>query len=216
MTTMTHRFSYLAPISIVIVAVATIISVAACSNEPSTPTVTATATTAPTLAPSPITTATATPIPRSTPVPSPTPRATPNATEVPETSPLEEFAIELVMMMVEQRFAEAATHLDATMTELMPGPVLAQAWGQIEAQAGVFQRIERTQSVIANPYTVVVLTTVFEGFPLNIEITFDTERKIAGLFFRPADEYSPPAYTDTGSFTEIEVVVGEAPWELSG
>ncbi|MBM3944375.1 MAG: alpha/beta fold hydrolase, partial [SAR202 cluster bacterium] len=203
------------PAAAAIAAACCVLPVAACSNGDETATATATvAASTPVATPTSVPGPTATTVP-ATPTRTPAPAATPTQTSGPQES-LEELAVRLVTMMSEQRFSEVVAHFDATMSQVMPVSVTGQAWSQIQAQVGTFQRVERTQVTPAGQYMVVTVTTVFSGLPINIEITFDASRKVAGLFFKPADEYAAPSYANETVFTETEVVVGSAPWKLPG
>jgi dienelactone hydrolase len=54
---------------------------------------------------------------------------------------------------------------------------------------------------------------------INTQVVFDSDLKIAGLFFKPyipPQSYGMPEYADTLAFRETEIVLGEEPWSLPG
>jgi dienelactone hydrolase len=119
-------------------------------------------------------------------------------------------------MLSERRFAEVVAHFDATMSTLMPEAVTEQTWDGLLGLAGAFQHVVGANVTPADPYIVVTVTTAFQNLLINIDISFDADQKVAGLFFNPAAAYAPPDYADPSAFTEHEAVVGAPPWELPG
>ena len=65
----------------------------------------------------------------------------------------------------------------------------------------------------------VIVTCAFEKAALDIQVVFDQEQRIAGLFFAQAKtttEYAPPSYVQPHAFRETEVTVGTGEWVLPG
>jgi len=65
---------------------------------------------------------------------------------------------------------------------------------------------------------VVDLAGGFENQELTVRVVFNDGLQVSGFFFRPPEPppYEAPGYVDTGSFSEVDVAVGEEPWELPG
>jgi uncharacterized protein len=72
-------------------------------------------------------------------------------------------------------------------------------------------------------YTRFNVTTQFEKARIVIQVVFNSQGQISGLFFKPAEDsqtapaaYSAPDYVDTKQFTESDVTVGSGEWALPG
>ncbi len=88
--------------------------------------------------------------------------------------------------LLKKDFEAAASDFDETMSRVLPAEKLQQTLETVLKQAGAFQ--ERTGG-----YGIVFLTCAFEKAPLDIQVVFDAEKRIAGLYFTPAQPpYSPP------------------------
>ncbi len=151
---------------------------------------------------------------------SPTPTATPSATVDAE---LDRIATDFISTMVDEDFAAAVTYFDDTMLKALPAADLKTAWAQVIDQAGGYRsELSRTQEE-SDGYDVVIATTQFEKAALNIRMVFDSDQRMAGLFFQPATSptsttaaWQPPAYADTARVAEADVTIGEGQWQLPG
>ena len=128
---------------------------------------------------------------------------------------LSALATEFIDQLVAGDFEAAAASFDDTMADALPAADLAATWQQITDQVGAYQgEITRRQEVV-DVYEAVIVTAQFEQTPLDIRIVFDTDRRIAGLFFQAAsatgeptaEAWAPPSYA--GDVEDREVVVGE-------
>ena len=151
---------------------------------------------------------------------SPTPTATASATVDAE---LGRIATDFIATLVDEDFAAAVTYFDDTMLKALPAADLKTAWAQVIDQAGGYRSaVSRTQEK-ADGYDVVIATTQFENAAVNIRMVFDSDQRMAGLFFQPATAptsttaaWQPPAYADTARVSEADVTIGEGQWELPG
>lgn len=151
---------------------------------------------------------------------SPTPTAMASATVDAE---LGRLATEFISTLADEDFAAAVSYFDDQMRQALPAADLKTAWAQVIDQAGGFEsELSRTQGK-ADGYDVVIATTQFQKAALNIRMVFDSDQRMAGLFFQPAtsptattDAWQPPAYADTARVAEAEVTIGEGEWELPG
>lgn len=111
-------------------------------------------------------------------------------------------------------FDTVVARFDQKMTAGLPREKLEAVWQTILGKAGPFKAVTsvRIQSVPAEGVHVVVLTSAFENMPLNIQIAFNDEGRIAGLFLLPvtpmAAEWKPAPYANESTFAETAVVVG--------
>ena len=129
-------------------------------------------------------------------------------------------ATALLEAMVRGDFAGATRHFDATMKKELPPEKLQEIWKGLIGQAGPFQRQAGTRTQTQGPHRLVFVTTEFEKIRLDMQVAFDAQGQVAGLFFIPAappagDEAGPP-YARKDAFKEREVTVGSGEWALPG
>jgi len=131
----------------------------------------------------------------------------------------EKLARELTMQMAARHFESVADHFDGTMQSDMPSSKLSEFWTGLIGQAGAFQSITATSVQDVQGYKVVLATSKFEKTVLNLKWVFDADGHVAGFFVVPVDKPAPwsaPDYARPSSFHEEQVIVGDAPWEMSG
>ncbi len=125
-----------------------------------------------------------------------------------------------VELLAKEDFAGAVARFDGTMKAALPEPKLRQAWQALQAQAGPFQKQLRARATKLAGYDVVLVTCQFERAALDTKVVFDTQGRIAGLFFVPshpaANASEPPPYARTNAFREREFTVGRGEWRLPG
>jgi dienelactone hydrolase len=132
---------------------------------------------------------------------------------------LEQTAIDWVNLLVTGKFDQAVEQFDNTMSAQITAGKLKEIWNSLVSQIGAFRDIKHLETSMAGGYTLIVATCYFSTLPFNIQLAFNANREIAGLYFRPATEevsYSPPDYVDTNSFIEAEVTIGTGQWQLPG
>lgn len=116
--------------------------------------------------------------PSPTPAPAPAPAAAP--------SPLETAARTLLADFTAGRYEAAAKNFDAKMLEALPPAKLAEFAKQLTAQVGAFKNVRDVKQGKAQGYDVVVLVSEYEKAVVNVQVAFDPDGKVAGLYFRPA------------------------------
>ena len=130
---------------------------------------------------------------------------------------LEEMAVAFVDFLKRGQYDEAAEMFDESMSELTPAPILEETWNAVIAQVGEFEGIVGTRTAKYDIYDLVFVTCSFANATLDVQLSYDDERQVAGLFFVPPSEagaYSPPQYANADSFTETDLVVGTGEWRL--
>jgi dienelactone hydrolase len=120
-----------------------------------------------------------------------------------------------------RRFDLVIAISDEAMKNALPGNKLEEIWNSVLNQTGAFQKNLGTKAERSGQYIVVYSLLSFEKTALTLRLVFDEERHLAGLSVRPESEfhalaYSPPAYVNSGSFTERDVTVGSGAWTLPG
>ncbi|MGQ0548898.1 MAG: alpha/beta fold hydrolase [Armatimonadota bacterium] len=142
--------------------------------------------------------------------------AQPTSAPSPELSRL---AQEFVEFMVREDFASAVRRFtDSIQREVTPQG-LGEAWRSLLTQFGRFQRQVGTRSEQISGYVIVIVTCQFERGLIDVRITFDGERRIAGLYFAAGQgpaEFRPPPYAEPSRFTERDVTIGTGEWALPG
>lgn len=133
--------------------------------------------------------------------------------------PLEKISADWVNLLVGGEFDQAVTSFDATVSKQINAVKLKEIWDSITTQFGAFKGIKSIKTSPFGDYIIAFVTSNFANSVVDIQLTLNTEGKIAGLFFRPSTEnvsYNPPEYVATGSFTETEVTIGAGKWLLPG
>jgi len=117
------------------------------------------------------------------------------------------------------RFDKVAALFDATMTQGLPASKLAEVRNQILGGTGAFKAITGTRLVEQQGFRVALITCQFEKAALDMSIAFDSNGRVAGLYFvppRPAVDWSAPPYAAPGRFQERNVTIGTGEWQLPG
>ena len=125
--------------------------------------------------------------------------------------------------------AAAEAMEDATMRAAAPAAALAELWRQLVAQFGAYQGPGAVDAQEQAPYTNVTIHGAFEKATLPLIVTVTADGRVAGFHLgapsapgspgtsQPPDaSSSPAAYVRPDAFTETDVTVGTAPWELPG
>lgn len=121
-----------------------------------------------------------------------------------------------------RRFAAVEARFDARMAAALPTAQLAATWTALLAQVGAFGAVAGIREEEQGSYHVVFVTCSFARASLDLKLVFDSERKVAGMFFLPsqasgaAADWSPPPYARSGDLHERPLVVGSEPWTLPG
>lgn len=129
-------------------------------------------------------------------------------------------ARDFVDLLSKEDFTAAVARYDGVMAAALPEPKLREAWESLQSQTGPFRKQIRMRTEKVPGYDVVLVTCQFEKAFVDTKVVFDSNGKVAGLFFLPAtppDEwFRPPPYAQTNSFREQQVHVGSGQWTLPG
>jgi len=131
----------------------------------------------------------------------------------------EELGRQVVADLAARHFDKVCAQFDEKVSAALPLDKLAEGWDSLLAQAGDFVSIEKSWEKERREFHVVHVITVFRKTRLDTIVTFDAQKRIAGLHFVPAETtpaWQPPAYAKPESFHEREVTVGSSPWQLPG
>ena len=114
------------------------------------------------------------------------------------------------------KYDEGIRKFDATMTRSLPVPALRKIHTDLSGQYGKLKKAEETTTETVGRYQVVYVTLELEKGDLTARVVFNSNQKIAGLFFVPAQNYESPDYVRTDAFREVTVSVGTGVLLLPG
>ena len=122
-----------------------------------------------------------------------------------------------VDLFMKKDFPSVVDRFDATMKNLFTPEKMLEVWDDLIAKSGAYKLQTSTRSEEKSGYKIIVVTGEFEKATMEINVVFDKEKKIAGMFFTPVrKEYESPGYVKQNSFREQDVTVGSGEWALSG
>ncbi|HAI21374.1 MAG TPA: hypothetical protein DCM14_05710 [Clostridiales bacterium UBA8153] len=121
-----------------------------------------------------------------------------------------------VTLMATGRHTEAIAMMNSRMRSAIPVPRLGELWSELTARLGTHRSIPHSRYAQEAGFAVAYVTVRFAAAELEVKVVLDGAGKVAGLWFgRPVTgTYTPPAYADTGLFTETELVVESGRWRL--
>lgn len=130
---------------------------------------------------------------------------------------VEEIAKSFIGLLVQEKLAEASKLFTGELTKALPENTLASIWKSIIATLGKFNSVLDIKTTEVQAYKVVIVTCDFELGSLGIQITFDREAKIAGLYFLQPQfkaTYMLPSYVVPQSYIELEITLKSNGWNL--
>ena len=131
-------------------------------------------------------------------------------------------AEDFISKMAAGEFEQAVGYyFDAPMKRAMSAKTLSETWETLLGQVGPYTGQVDKRTDVVDGYDVVFVTTQFENDKIVIQVVFNEDKRISGLWFLPAEgtddsAYSTPDYVQPGLFSESEVVIGKDPWKLPG
>ncbi|MEW5786169.1 MAG: DUF3887 domain-containing protein [Bacillota bacterium] len=97
-----------------------------------------------------------------------------------------DLADQFIAHLVEGDYEAAVSFFEAKMKRAMPAKKLDQTWQVLLNQVGPYVGAVEKRTDVAEGYDVVFITTEFEKEMLIIRVVFDSDKRIAGLWFNPA------------------------------
>lgn len=126
---------------------------------------------------------------------------------------------QLVLNLAAGRFSKVEARFNARMSKALPEQKLPALWNGLIGNVGKFESIKEARSFGQNGFYVVDVACRFERAALTTQITFSSDGKVAGLFFRPTApemSWNPPSYARPSSFHEQSITVTDGRWSLPG
>ena len=124
----------------------------------------------------------------------------------------------LVAQLVAGDFADAFNSFDSTMKTALPPDALEDAWHSLLEQAGPYSHELAVSYETGGKLVRVLLTSMFEKFALNIQITYNQKKQVMNLLFLPAQGYgyTAPSYADSNLFVEEDITITTGSYSLDG
>ena len=94
-------------------------------------------------------------------------------------------------LLDKEQFDTATKEFDAAMTAAMPVDKLRETWKGLLSQVGSLKSVDERRKKTQASYSIVDLICTFERAPLVVRVALDSDGKVAGLFFLPADKAIP-------------------------
>jgi hypothetical protein len=94
-------------------------------------------------------------------------------------------ARQIVTEIDKGQYDKVEARFDKTMADALPLDKLTTTSKEIFQQAGTLKSIGEATTSEKQSYFIVVLPCEFANMPLDAQVVFDTDDKIAGMYFRP-------------------------------
>jgi uncharacterized protein len=133
---------------------------------------------------------------------------------------VEEISLKIMDDFHAKNFSDAFSFFNETLKKMTSVEQVSQIWQSILDSYGSFDRIIRNRTTVESRFTMVYVTCNYSklGY-LDTRFVFDADNLVAGFQFVPTDVsdlYTPPVYANQSLFTEMNVTIGEEPWQLPG
>jgi uncharacterized protein len=122
-----------------------------------------------------------------------------------------------VDLLSKNKFAQSTTLLAPRVKSVLPAPKLQLAWQALTMQYGPFKQKNTPYVETAGGITSVFVPAVFGNETVDFRVVFINSTKVNGFFVEPhKGDFKEASYVDPKSFTEQNVKVGSAKWQLDG
>lgn len=132
----------------------------------------------------------------------------------------EELARQAVGQLLKRDYAALTARFTPEMKEKLPESALRSSLQPMLEKLGEARQIHPVKTQDFGKLTVTMTPVDFAETAVEILVTFNQERQIAGLFLRPrqqaAQPWQRPAYARVETFRERIVSIGAKEWELPG
>lgn len=130
---------------------------------------------------------------------------------------IQDLSKNFIDLLAKERFKEVDTFFTEEVAKALPEHTLESVWKSLVVTLGRFNKILETKITEYGEYKIVVAICDFELATMGIQMTFNKESKMAGLYFLQPQfkaTYTQPPYVDSSKFIEIEVMIGKEEWRL--
>lgn len=105
---------------------------------------------------------------------------------------------------------------DSTLTRELDADRIEQIWEMLPQQFGEFSAIDKTTIDTLPGLWLTQTVLLFKKAKMSLDISFNAQQQIAGLFIKPVSGYTPPTYINTLAFTERKLSFGKSPYIING
>ncbi len=135
----------------------------------------------------------------------------------------EKLGVETVNDLVARHFSKVESQFNDKMQSALPVERLSAVWDALIEKAGPFERILGTHAEDQAGMSVVLVTCKFKDDVFDLQLTFDSQDRIAGMRMLPGSiapdgkqGWSAPDYAKPNAFHEVDVTVQAGDWKLPG
>ncbi len=122
----------------------------------------------------------------------------------------------IIANLENHHYDSISQHFDTAMLRQISGTQLGEAWENLPNQFGDFDAFGKTIIDTMQGYYTSQSILQFKKTKLLMSISFNGNFGIAGFYFLPKYDYSPPEYVNTLLFVEYKVSFGNASYIING
>jgi hypothetical protein len=86
---------------------------------------------------------------------------------------------------IAEKYEDMRADFSAELKAQLPAEKIAGVWKQIIDSEGPFQKVLSTSAVVVEGYNQVLIRCAFKNDNLTMQVTFNQEEKVVGLFWKP-------------------------------
>jgi uncharacterized protein len=135
----------------------------------------------------------------------------------------EKLGAEILNGLAARQFSKVEAQFDERMQGALPVETLNAVWDGLLEKAGPFERVLGTHVEEQAGMSVVRITCKFKQDTFDLQLTLDTQDRIAGMRVLPVSggsegqtNWSAPDYARPDTFHEVEITVQVGGWKLPG
>ena len=130
----------------------------------------------------------------------------------------DEIAIGFITFLGNNNYQNAYLLFNEEMISALTFEQLEELWDYYTTTYGQFQSIQNSHYEPINGYDLVYVNCSFEkGYIIVFRIVFDTQKNISGFWLdeiKTLNTYKAPEYVNNSKFTELNITIGNNPWQL--
>lgn len=108
-------------------------------------------------------------------------------------------------------------YFDSIMYRALPAASISDSWQSLIINFGTCDSTGKTEIELRGDYLVVSQVLFFNKAKMRLQLTFNSDNKIAGMYVNPnTNQYEIPDYVNTFNFVEYKITFGKAPVILDG
>lgn len=131
----------------------------------------------------------------------------------------EELSISFVKKLERQQFDSCYSMFDTSMANKFNATMLEKMWGSIPRYMGEYKGYTTVESMKKDSIDVVAVRCTFEKTKMDLQFSFNDNKKIVGMFFVPPKNktaYVTPEYAQQNKYYETKISVKTGTMSLPG